>query len=236
MKGHSRPVSSNQGEVHARLEHLVRLHTVTPWHRPPAGHSLQAFTRLLPRLRQADRLILDAGCGTGDSSRRLARIWPDHLVLGVDRSMHRLSRRRPNPEPDNLVLVRADLQDFWRLLHDAGLRLERHYLLYPNPWPKKKHLRRRWHGHPVFPWLLALGGVLELRSNWRLYVDEFEQALKMLAVPVSRFQVSEPGLSPFEYKYALSGQGLYGLRADLRATAIPVPGPTVFPVEGHRAH
>ena len=107
--------------------------------------------------------------------------------------------------------MRADLVDYWRLMLDARIRLARHYLLYPNPWPKIGHLSRRWHGHPVFPAMLALGGVLECRSNWKIYVDEFCCAVERLtAQPI----VCEPYspeivLTPFERKYLNSGHALY---------------------------
>lgn len=47
--------------------------------------------------------------------------------------------------------------------------------------PKIGHLSRRWHGHPVFPAMLELGGVLECRSNWKIYVlNEFCFAVERL--------------------------------------------------------
>ena len=233
-QGNSRTVSSNQTGVHPDLSVLLERHCTKPWRRPVARHSLEIFEQALPQLQQAaDGLILDAGCGTGDSSRHLAGQYPDSLIVAVDQSGHRLQRQRSLPEPDNLLLLRADLQDFWRLLHDGGFRLQRHFLFYPNPWPKKRHIQRRWHGHPVLPWLLALGGVLEVRSNWLVYVEEFAFVLNKLGVEACKEPVQAPGVSPFERKYALSGQTLYRLQADLRAAAIPVPGPRVFPVADH---
>ena len=77
-------------------------------------------------------------------------------------------------------MLQANLIDFWRLSVQTEWRLQKHYLLYPNPWPKKKHLQRRWHGHPVFPSILELGGELELRTNWKIYADEFNQAVNLL--------------------------------------------------------
>ncbi|HAY27541.1 MAG TPA: SAM-dependent methyltransferase, partial [Candidatus Accumulibacter sp.] len=119
--------------------------------------------------------------------------------------------------PENLDLVRADLVDYWRLLHDAGGRLDRHYLLYPNPWPKSCHLGRRWHGHPVFPTLLALGGVLECRSNWPLYIAELCFAIETLrghTVACERY-LPAAALTPFERKYFASGHALWRCRVDL---------------------
>jgi tRNA G46 methylase TrmB len=84
-------------------------------------------------------------------------------------------------------------------------------LLYPNPWPKIGHLSRRWHGHPVFPAMLALGGVLECRSNWRIYIEEFCFAIDHLkqGVAVCQDYVPEVALTPFERKYLNSGHALW---------------------------
>jgi tRNA G46 methylase TrmB len=96
-------------------------------------------------------------------------------------------------------------------MHDAGIRLDRHYLLYPNPWPKIGHLSRRWHGHPVFPTLLDLGGVLECRSNWQIYVEEFCFAVQRLTRHPAACEpyVPEEALTPFERKYSNSGHALF---------------------------
>ena len=79
----------------------------------------------------------------------------------------------------NVKLVRADLVDFWTLVYrDDSWKIHSNYILYPNPYPKSQHLKRRWHGHPVFPILLSLGGNLILRSNWNIYCEEFLHAVK----------------------------------------------------------
>jgi tRNA G46 methylase TrmB len=180
----------------------------------------EAFRRLEALIPPAERtgLVLDSGCGTGASSLVLARRHPDRLVLGVDRSAHRLARTAAGPWPwrsGNLVLLRGELTTCWRLLLAGGWRPAEHWLLYPNPWPKPRHLKRRWHAHPVFPDLLALGGRLTLRCNWAIYAEEFESAVRWLtgSNPDRRRlayddPASEP-LSPFERKYAASGHLLH---------------------------
>src|SRR5699024_12751153 len=64
----------------------------------------------------------------------------------------------------------------------AGWRLEKHYVLYPNPWPKAAHLGRRWHGHPAWRELLLLRGEMVCRSNWRLYLDEMQADLAVSGI------------------------------------------------------
>ncbi|PKO56651.1 MAG: SAM-dependent methyltransferase [Betaproteobacteria bacterium HGW-Betaproteobacteria-21] len=213
------PMSAQQA-VHERLADLVARHVNEPFRKPITEYNRVAFEASLAGWDRAAPLILDAGCGVGHSTIQLARAFPDHWVIGVDQSQDRLSRRKPYPEallPTNMVFVRADLVDYWRLVSESGLRLARHYILYPNPWPKIGHLARRWHGHPVFPFIPKLGGILECRSNWSVYIAEFAQALEQVLgreVSWGAFEAPSP-LTPFERKYRDSGQTLYRLTAEL---------------------
>lgn len=215
----SRVPTSAQTGIHEHLATLLDRHAAAPFRKPYADYNRVAFSASCERWQQIAPkapLILDSCCGVGESSIALAKAFPDHYVIGVDQSESRLSRKSSGKSdydvlPQNLDLVRADLVDYWRLMHDAGIRLARHYLLYPNPWPKIGHLSRRWHGHPVFPAMLELGGVLECRSNWKIYVDEFCFAVERLtAHPVAcEPYAPEIALTPFERKYLNSGHALY---------------------------
>ncbi|PCF95103.1 tRNA (guanine(46)-N(7))-methyltransferase TrmB [Vreelandella nigrificans] len=218
MQHNSRPVISNQPGPHHDLARRVARALENPLRKPIAAHTEQAFEEAQTWYKQRQApLILDAGCGVGLSTRRLAAQFPDCAVIGVDRSEDRLGRDHGNL-PENARLVRADLVDFWRLAEQAGWALERHYLLYPNPYPKAAHLKMRWHGHPVLPTLLALGGKLELRSNWSLYVEEFALAVAQVTGQQAEVGVLSPNgnyLTPFEAKYDQSGQTLWRLCIEL---------------------
>ncbi|MFI0472304.1 tRNA (guanine(46)-N(7))-methyltransferase TrmB [Halomonas sp. HMF6819] len=219
MQHASRVVTSNQFGPHQDLVRRVQRALAHPLKKPVAEHSRQAFERAEAWRANTDApLILDAGCGVGLSTRRLAERFPEHVVIGVDRSESRLGREH-GALPDNALLVRADLIDFWRLALAAGWAPERHYLLYPNPYPKAAHLKMRWHGHPVFPTVLALGGRLEVRSNWQIYIEEFAQAVSLATHQKAAVESLTPGpdyLTPFEAKYAQSGQPLWRLTCELR--------------------
>ncbi len=186
--------------------------------KPVAPYSAIAFERFLAVWDRRSAPVVDAGCGTGTSTARIARTLPERLVIGVDQSAHRLARG-PSPPclPDNALLLRADIVDFWRLLEGSGIALHAHYILYPNPWPKPAQLMRRWPAHPVFPTIVALGGRLECRSNWQVYCDEFALALTLLTGQEHHGERFRPAsaLTPFEGKYASSGHALFRVRADL---------------------
>ncbi|MFZ4539012.1 tRNA (guanine(46)-N(7))-methyltransferase TrmB [Propionivibrio sp.] len=216
MLANSRLPTSAQTAIHEHLATLLDRHVGSVFRKPYADYNRAACAASLERRERVapnSPLILDSCCGVGESSIALARAFPDHYVIGVDQSESRLSRNTGGKSelPPNLDLVRADLVDYWRLLHDAGIRLERHYLLYPNPWPKIGQLSRRWHGHPVFPIMLELGGVLECRSNWPIYIEEFCFAAERLTQCPAECQpyVPDQALTPFERKYFSSGHSLF---------------------------
>ncbi|MBY6205425.1 methyltransferase domain-containing protein [Halomonas denitrificans] len=203
---------SSQRGPHLRLAETVRRHRHASWAAPIHAGSRTAFETFL-RWRQRDRpLVLDAGCGTAASTATLARRHPGAQVVGVDRSAHRLSRA-PCPPMANELRLRARLEDVWRLLLESGDRPVRHYLLYPNPWPKPGHLKRRWHAHPVWPVVVALGGTLTLRTNWAIYAEECRRTLQLhgLAVPPVVSFGTDTALTPFERKYSRSGHDLFDL-------------------------
>jgi tRNA (guanine-N7-)-methyltransferase len=217
VKGNSSRVRSAQQGISPRLAGVVTRHLWSEWRQPLHGPTREGFAALgTLGVEPSQRIILDSGCGTGESTRLIARAMPDCIVIGIDKSGARLSRagadRFPRRE-GNAIWLRGELTTFWRLAVRAGWRLYRHYLLYPNPWPKPRQLQRRWHGHPVFPELFRLGGRLELRSNWEVYALEFAEAAgRVLGRPLQPRPLAGSAVtSPFERKYRASGHPLYSV-------------------------
>lgn len=211
--GNSKPVTSTQQGCHPDLLLRVERHRKHPFRKPVAPFNQAAFDTATEWLNtQAKPLILDSGCGVGDSTRWLAEHFPHHAVLGLDRSEDRLHRQRP-ALPDNARLLRTDLVDFWRLAAAADWRPTHHFLFYPNPYPKAAQLSRRFHAHPVFPALISLGGQLEARSNWRIYLDELQASLRHYGIDsrITEIDPEQPAVSAFEQKYRASGQTLWQL-------------------------
>lgn len=221
--GNSRSVTSNQTGVHPDLETTVRRHLKDPYQKPIAEYTQGILDQIQKKKQEVGReLILDSGCGTGISSYNLAKQYPNDLIVGIDQSDFRLSKNKSEIEQqltsDNILLFRANIIDIWLLMEKNNWKIDRHFLFYPNPWPKKKHLQRRWHGHPIFPTLLKLGGQLELRSNWKTYVDEFACSVEIITGKkevTEELDYIEKPITPFEKKYQLSEQELYRYQVDL---------------------
>lgn len=211
MRGNSRPVTSNQRHLHPKLAVVVQRHLHSAHQAVVAAHNRKAYQALTAaQLTHPRPLVLDSFCGTGHSTAALAERHPDHLVVGIDKSAQRLARH-PHHGEQNYLLLQGDCEALWQLLAHDKLCVDYHYMLYPNPWPKSGHLQRRIHGHASFPLLLQLGGRLELRSNWQLYVEEFGTAMHLAGQRgvVRKLPPQAPPLSLFEQKYQNSGHGLW---------------------------
>lgn len=234
--GNSRFVFSNQNGIHPNLEKVLKRHLEKPFQKKPLDFNRHAFDSALKAWKNFDEnapLILDSVCGTGESTVFWAKENPQCFVLGVEKSQNRLNRHNAFKEnlPQNCAFVRADVVDFWRLLADflgaRHRRLHRHYLLYPNPYPKAQHLQRRFQGNAVFPFLMRLGGRFECRTNWQTYAIEMAFSLEFLmnAENLSDFEngkhkicaepfTPESPISAFERKYLESGHTLWRVVCD----------------------
>ena len=156
-------------------------------------------------------IILDSGCGTGDSTKQIASLLPNALVLGIDKNASRLRRARHGNQVPNAYFFQVLLEDCWLYAFANTWTIDTHFLLYPNPWPKKKHIRRRWYAHPVFQTLLLLSPYLEIRTNWNIYAQDFVSSVSAMAsrsVSLETFHPTSP-LTAFEKKYAASGHTTY---------------------------
>ncbi len=128
----------------------------------PAGedslaHRRHVFSRLIPQSLYSltNRLDLekifgrkaplhvDLGCGDGSFLCTLAQRLPDRNFLGIERlsSRIRISAHKA-ASLDNVRLLQIESAYAVRHLLPAG-SVERVYLLFPDPWPKRRHHRRR---------------------------------------------------------------------------------------------
>jgi tRNA G46 methylase TrmB len=203
-------VYSNQTGMHEDLATTIKKHLLSAWQEPIPEHTRIAADKIVNLARKhSGPLILDSFCGTGMSTTKLAERFPDALVIGIDKSQDRLAKH-VSAEVANYHLIRASCEHTWALLAKAEIRCSQHYLLYPNPWPKKSHLKRRIHGHPAFPLLRALGGNVVLRSNWLTYVEEFEAGMHLLGYRsrITEVRATNP-LTLFERKYGTNNENLW---------------------------
>lgn len=88
---------------------------------------------------------LDLGCARGKFLVEAAALWPGRRFLGVDRQTDRVLRTRRKIHRlglNNAWAVQGEILDFLREKVPAG-RISRVHVLFPDPWPKRRHANRR---------------------------------------------------------------------------------------------
>lgn len=156
------------------------------------GPQADALSALLPRLildlgspapREIARLWpgpvsqirLEIGFGGGEHLLHRARSSPDTGFIGVEPFVNSMAKMLAGLEAEGLSNIRLYDDDATRLLDwlPAGC-LDQIDLLYPDPWPKKKHWKRRFVS-PVnldrFARVLKPGGLFHFASDIDTYIN-----------------------------------------------------------------
>jgi tRNA (guanine-N7-)-methyltransferase len=138
----------------------------------------------LPRLRWPEvafaapmrEVWLEVGFGGGEHAHALSLAWPDVGIIAAEvfetGICSLLSRLAPDEAaelvaPANLRLFTDDARHLIRAMPDAGLA--RLFLMFPDPWPKARHAKRRF----VHPEVLEdVARVLKPLGEWRIASDD----------------------------------------------------------------
>ncbi len=133
-------------------------------------------------------LVLEIGSGMGETTARIAAQRPDTDFIAVEvhgPGVGGLLKLVDREQLKNVRVIRHDaLEVLEKMIPDGALAGI--HLFFPDPWPKKRHHKRRL-VQPAFAALaarkLAPGGTLHAATDWQDYADH------MLAV-----LSAEPGL------------------------------------------
>jgi tRNA (guanine-N7-)-methyltransferase len=88
-------------------------------------------------------LHVDLGCGDGSFLCALAQRMPDKNFLGIERLLNRVRvSARKAATLENVRLLRVESSYVVRYLLPPE-SVETFYLLFPDPWPKRRHHQRR---------------------------------------------------------------------------------------------
>lgn len=101
------------------------------------------------KFKESKPIHVELGCGKGIFISTLASKNKDINYIAVDmiEAMLGLSKRNienayNNEYPDNLFLIRANIEQISNVFSDED-KIERIYINFCNPWPKKKHNKKR---------------------------------------------------------------------------------------------
>src|SRR5262245_29511655 len=174
---------------------------------------VQLFGRTAP-------LHVDLGCGDGSFLSEMARQFPNRNFLGIERLTKRVEKVRCRAEEiQNVRVLRADTLFAVRYLLPES-SVETFYLLFPDPWPKRRHQFRRIFTRDFLDAIaiaLEKHGVLRVATDQLDYFDQIER----LSRAHRHFEVVDDidvlPLSKFERKFREQALPIY--RLTLRKTS-----------------
>lgn len=118
---------------------------------------------------------LEIGFGGGEHLAEMAAQNPDIHFIGSEAYINGVAsilRHIEERDLQNIRLYPADARDLMEAMEEGAL--SRIYLLYPDPWPKKRHAERRFM-HPdnlrIMARLLAVGSELRVASDIPEYIE-----------------------------------------------------------------
>ncbi len=162
---------------------------------------------------------VEIGIGKGRFLLAAAALRPDVLHLGIEWANEYLrivEQRAAKRGLENVRFVRADAKDVVaRAIPDASVRA--YYVFYPDPWPKKRHHKRRFFNPSTLAHVartLQPGGGLHVATDHDEYwtviepmVDAHPDFERLAAFGGDGFPLPADGpLTNFEAKYAVEGR------------------------------
>jgi tRNA (guanine-N7-)-methyltransferase len=145
-------------------------------------------------------LVLEIGCGNGHFLTAYATAHPEQLCVGIDLRLERIDkalRKCGRASLPNLHFLRGDARNLLQEL-PADTRLLDTYLLFPDPWPKKRHHKNRLLQTEFLDSLAGRAGQgsrLFFRTDFTPYYDEVREVV----ATHPRWCLLPPGPFPFEH-------------------------------------
>lgn len=166
-------------------------------------------------------LNLEIGIGNGEFIANFAASVPSENWLGAEvfKKVFKAAEKRANRVPhDNIRVIQFDAALILRLMVDNSLK--NIYVNFPDPWPKKRHNRRRLLKTDFLKLAsskLERGGLLQIATDHSGYAAEIEENLKDVSGLRSIYETAYArdidGYFPTKYyrKFAADG-GAYFFR------------------------
>ena len=145
--------------------------------------------------------VWEIGCGHGHFLAAYAAAYRERLCVGVDQDIDRIrraARKQARANLPNLHFVRGEATLFLAAL-PPGATLAAVYVLFPDPWPKRRHHKNRLLQADFFAALAARAGEgtpFFFRTDHEPYFREVEDLLKShpdwRLAPPAPWQFEEP--------------------------------------------
>lgn len=143
----------------------------------------EALSKTLAECVPSDaQIVFEAGCGHGHWLTSYASVHPEQACVGIDLIAGRIDKANAKKAKRNLHqlnFIKAELNEFLEVL-PPEVRFQAVVFLFPDPWPKARHHKKRMIQLPLLEWLaqrMAVGGALYFRTDDRGYFEWTEEHL-----------------------------------------------------------
>ena len=158
---------------------------------------------------------VDLGCGDGSFLVEIAAANPARDFLGIERLLGRVrsaNRKIVESELANARVLRVETSYAVRQMLPAASVAVFH-LMFPDPWPKRRHWRRR---VVTEDFLTSVHRALAPQGLWRIATDQiiYFQEIERLAGQSTQFVISsdpEPYRAPSTFEKRFSQSEIYRL-------------------------
>lgn len=120
-----------------------------------------------------ENIILDIGFGTGDSTIALQGMFPRHSVLGIEAYKPGVK----NLLSKNIYVHFGDALEIIEKINNNTI--SQIYMLFPDPWQKKKHRKRRLFNEYTFRVIMS---IIKKNGLFHFSTDNINYALEAKAV------------------------------------------------------
>lgn len=137
-------------------------------------HQLLDFTQIFSRHAP---VTLEIGFGSGDATAQIAKANPQNDYLGVEvypSGVGRLLMRIEEQQISNIRIIQHDVVEVLQeMIPDESLSAV--HIFFPDPWPKKRHHKRRLLQPKLVHQLcekIESGGYIYFVSDWQEYAQQ----------------------------------------------------------------
>ncbi len=136
----------------------------------------ESFLDLSTSFAKAQPVVLEIGYGMGEATWQIAKANPEVNYLGVEVHMPgvgKLMAKLNENELTNVKLIERDAFDVFHFMISDGA-LDGVHLYFPDPWPKKRHFKRRIVNQRFISEVakkLKPGGYLHIATDWVPYAE-----------------------------------------------------------------
>jgi tRNA (guanine-N7-)-methyltransferase len=153
---------------------------------------------------------IDLGCGDGAFLMAMARANSEHNFLGIERLLGRVSKVCRRVAREDLKNARVlQLEVAYALSHLLPAdSITAFHLLFPDPWPKRRHHRRRAFTAEFLSCIhraLVSGGLFHVATDHPDYFHQIERVIATTDIFAVSAEQHDFPLTTFEQKFRICG-------------------------------